>query len=92
MKYEIVPSSQFKRDRKKAVKSGLDIELLKWIIDELAKGRKLPEKFRDHKLSGPRRGSRECHVNPDWLLIYAYKDDELILSLKELNSHSNLFG
>jgi mRNA interferase YafQ len=91
MKYEVVPSAQFKRDRKKAVKSGLDIPLLKWVIDELADGKTLPPKHRDHKLKGDRRGSRECHITPDWLLVYRYEENLLILSLQELNSHSNLF-
>jgi mRNA interferase YafQ len=91
MKYKVVPTAQFKRDRKKAIKRGLDIPLMKWIIDELADGKTLPPKYRDHKLKGPRRGSRECHINPDWLLIYNYEEDALVLSLQELNSHSNLF-
>jgi mRNA interferase YafQ len=91
MKYNIVPTAKFKHDRKKAVKRGLNIPLLKWIIDELAEGRKLPPKHKDHKLLGTRLGSRECHITPDWLLIYSYIEDELVLSLKGLDSHSNLF-
>jgi mRNA interferase YafQ len=91
-KYNVVPSNEYKRNRKKAEKRGLDMDLLDWVVGELAEGRKLPEKFRDHKLSGPHRGSRDCHINPDWVLIYSYNDNELILSLRELNSHSNLFG
>ncbi|MDR0974313.1 MAG: type II toxin-antitoxin system YafQ family toxin [Ruminococcus sp.] len=91
MKYTIVPTAQFKRDRKKAVKRGLDIPLLKWVIDELAEGRKLPPKHKDHKMTGDRHGYRDCHITPDWVLIYRYEENELILSLVEMNSHSNLF-
>ncbi|MDR0903062.1 MAG: type II toxin-antitoxin system YafQ family toxin [Ruminococcus sp.] len=90
-KYTVVPTSEYKRNRKKAEKRGLDMDFLDWIVAELADGKTLPQKHKDHKLKGDRRGDRECHITPDWLLIYRYENDELLLVLRELNSHSNLF-
>ena len=69
-KYTVKPTSQFKKDYKLAMKRGLDISLLEDIIAKLALGESLPEKNRDHALSGNWNGSRECHILPDWLLIY----------------------
>ena len=69
-KYTVKPTSQFKKYYKLAMKRGLDISLLEDIIAKLALGESLPEKNRDHALSGNWNGSRECHILPDWLLIY----------------------
>ena len=69
-KYIVKPTTQFKKDYKLAVKRGLKIDLLKDIIAALAMGEKLPEKNRDHALTGNWVGHRECHILPDWLLIY----------------------
>lgn len=69
-KYTVKPTSQFKKDYKLAMKRGLDISLLEDIIAKLALGESLPEKNRDHALSGNWNGYRECHILPDWLLIY----------------------
>ncbi len=60
-------------------------------MDKLANGIILEERYRDHKLSGNYEGLRECHINPDWLLIYEIRDDELILVLNRTGSHSDLF-
>ncbi len=65
---------------------------LEQIIDIIANGKKLPEKYKDHKLSGGMKDFRECHVAPDLLLIYRIIDEELVLSLINLGSHSKLFG
>ena len=74
-----------------AKKRGFDISLLTDIINKLAAGEPLPEKNRDHQLSGDYAGCRECHITPDWLLIYEVDGDELILYLTRTGSHSDLF-
>jgi len=84
-----VRSSKFKKDLKKATKQGKDIELLKKIILQLANEETLDAKYYDHNLTGNWRGYRECHLNPDCLLIYKVDGDEL--KLARLDSHSMLF-
>ena len=91
-KYIVKPTTQFKKDYKLAVKRGLKIDLLKDIIAALAMGEKLPEKNKDHGLTGNWVGHRECHILPDWLLIYRIEDDVLVLTLARTGSHSDLFG
>ena len=91
-KYTVQPTSQFKKDYKLAMKRGLDISLLEDIIAKLALGESLPEKNRDHALSGNWNGYRECHILPDWLLIYKLEDNILILTLSRTGTHSNLFN
>lgn len=91
-KYIVKPTTQFKKDYKLAVKCGLKIDLLKDIIAALAMGEKLPEKNKDHALTGNWVGHRECHILPDWLLIYRIEDDVLVLTLARTGSHSDLFG
>lgn len=90
MKYEIQRTSAFKRDYKKALKQGRSKELLREVIFLLADGKPLPVEKRDHALSGEWSGYRECHIAPDWLLIYRILDDKLILSLTRTGSHSYL--
>ena len=87
IKYE----STFKRDFKRIVKRGYDIRLLEDVIEVLADGDPLPEKYRDHRLIGDYAGCRECHITPDWLLIYKIDGNELILYLTRTGSHSDLF-
>ena len=91
-KYTVKPTTQFKKDYKLAMRRGLDIGLLESVIANLAMGMPLPEKNKDHALSGNWAGDRECHVLPDWLLIYRIDDDVLVLTLSRAGSHSNLFG
>lgn len=91
-KYTVKPTSQFKKDYKLAMKRGLDISLLEDIIAKLALGESLPDKNRDHALSGNWNGYRECHILPDWLLIYKLEDNILILTLARTGTHSNLFN
>lgn len=81
MLYQIEYTSRFKKEYKLAKKRGKDICLLRSVIELLAYGEPLPEKYKDHPLISNWVGYRECHIQNDWLLIYKYKNDELILSL-----------
>lgn len=92
VKYTVKPTSQFKKDYKLAIKRGLKIGLLEEIIALFAMGEALPEKNYDHALSGNWHGHRECHIQPDWLLIYRYDDDVLVLTLTRTGTHSDLLG
>ena len=78
MNRDIVWTNQFKKDYKLAQKRHLDVDLLDNIIRTLSHGEPLPEKNRDHALTGDWIGHRECHIQPDWLLIYRIEDDVLI--------------
>ncbi len=91
-KYNVKTTTQFKKDYKLAVKRGLKISLLKDVIAALAMGETLPDKNRDHALTGNWIGHRECHILPDWLLIYRIEDDVLVLTLARAGTHSDLFG
>jgi mRNA interferase YafQ len=91
-KYTVKPTSQFKKDYKLAMRRGLNIKLLDEIIANLAMGESLPEKNHDHFLSGNWSNYRECHIQPDWLLIYRIEDDVLVLTLSRTGTHSDLFG
>ena len=92
MKLEIVWTNQFKRDYKLAIKRHLDIDLLDNIIRCLSNGEPLPDKPKDHALTGNWVGHRECHILPNWLLIYRIDGDVLVLTLARTGSHSDLFG
>lgn len=92
MTRDIVWTTQFKKDYKLAVKRHLNIDLLDDIIRALSRGDTLPERNKDHALSGDWIGHRECHIQPDWLLIYRIEDDILILTLARTGTHSDLFG
>ncbi|MCL2433604.1 MAG: type II toxin-antitoxin system YafQ family toxin [Clostridia bacterium] len=90
-KRDIVQSNQFRKDVRLAHKQGRDIDLLNKIIDLLADDKQLPVKHRDHALQGNWKGHRECHVMPDWLLVYRkLNDGELLLILARLASHGEL--
>ncbi len=91
MKYDIKFTNQFKRDFKLVKKQGKDIEKLYFVIEKLADGITLEEKYRDHSLTGNYKNCRECHIEPDWLLIYEIIDDVLLLVLNRTGSHSELF-
>ena len=77
---------------KLAIKRHLDIDLLDDIIRKLASSEPLPEKNKDHALTGNWTGHRECHIQPDWLLVYRIENDLLVLTLSRTGTHSNLFG
>ena len=90
MIYELVLTKKFKKSFKKAKKQGLDISLLTEIVDRLQCDVKLEKKYCDHPLKGKYKGFRECHIQPDWLLIYLKEDDVLTLTLVDTGSHSEL--
>ena len=90
-KYRIVQTGKFKKELKLVRKRGYDLSLLGVVVDTLAAGEALPAKYKDHSLSGNFVGCRECHITPDWLLIYEIADDELILYLTRTGTHSDLF-
>ena len=84
-RYEIKNTTQFKKDYKLAKRRGLNIQLLK-------NSEPLDPKHKDHPLSGNWIGHRECHIQPDWLLIYRYEEDVLVLTLTRTGTHSDLFN
>jgi len=85
-------TARFKKDYKLAMKRGLSINELDDVIRMLARGDELPEKYRDHLLTGNWKGHRECHIRPDWLLIYKIDDGLLILTLARTGTHSDLMS
>lgn len=92
-KYTIDLTSKFKRDYKKIKKQNKDLTKLAYVIYKLANGEELEEKFKNHKLSDDReyKDCFECHISPDWLLVYKIIDDKLVLLLFATGSHSDLF-
>ena len=91
MKLDVRPSNQFKKDVKLAKKRGLDLDLLIETIDKLANGEILDKKYKDHQLTGNYSTFRECHIQPDWLLIYKVVEEELVLVVFRTGTHSDLF-
>ena len=91
MKYKIKFTSRFKKDLKQAKKKGKDIEKLFDVIEKIAKDEALDERYRDHSLAGNYKGTRECHIEPDFLLIYEKIKEVLVLTLVRTGSHSDLF-
>ena len=85
-------SSRFKKGLKLAAKRGLDISLLENVVEKLKNRISLEEKYQDHPLKGNWDGFRECHIQPDWLLIYLIEDDILTLTLVDTETHADLFG
>jgi mRNA interferase YafQ len=84
-------TTQFKKDLRRMAKRGADMDLLDEVILMLRKQERLPEKYRDHALTGDWAGYRDCHVLPDWLLIYMISDEELILTATRTGAHSDIF-
>ena len=84
-------TSQFKKDVKLAGKRGKDLEKLKTVLDLLISGEELPAQYKDHPLRGNFSGSRDCHIEPDWLLIYTLTDKDSHLRLERTGTHSDLF-
>ena len=91
MKYEVKFTNQFKKDIKLAKKQNKDLNKLFDTVNILAEGGILEAKYRDHDLSGKYNGTRECHIEPDWLLVYEIQNDVLVLILYRLGTHSELF-
>lgn len=81
----------FKRDYKRVKKRGYDMKLLEKVITLLAQEQELPAEYKDHSLSGDYKGCRECHISPDWLLVYELSKQELALYLTRTGTHSDLF-
>lgn len=81
----------FKKDYKRIKKRGYDTKLLEKVITQLAEGKPLPAEYKDHNLIGNYKGCRECHISPDWLLVYEIIDEELILHLTRTGTHSDIF-
>ncbi len=88
---EIVLSNRFKKDLKVTAKRGYNLELLDQVVEKIASQEKLPAKYKDHELVGNYVGFRECHIQPDWLLVYRIEDEDLILFLSRTGTHSDLF-
>ena len=89
--YRIVATGKFKKDLKTIIKRGYNMKLMDEVVTKLSNGEKLPEKNKDHALVGNYVGKRECHITPDWLLIYEIDNGELILYLTRTGSHSDFF-
>jgi len=92
MKYDILFSNQFKRSYKKCLKRGYNKLLFEQVVSILAETGSLPEQYRPHKLRGEWKGLWECHIQPDWLLIWEQRETELILILTDTGTHADLFG
>ncbi len=88
---DIVATNRFNKDLKLAIRRGYNISLLEMVINKIASGEILDAKYRDHFLTGNYSGFKECHITPDWLLIYQVKESELILILSRTGTHSDLF-
>ena len=91
MKYQVVRTAHFNKELKRAEKRGLKLKDFQDVVNKLRKGELLEPKYKDHPLRGEYKGYRECHINPDWLLIYRKYEDNLILLLARTGTHSDLF-
>ena len=87
----LVTTTKFRKDYKRIKKRGYDLDLLDDVIDRLLREEELDERHRDHALSGDYVGFRECHIQPDWLLIYAVSKSELVLTASRTGTHADLF-
>ena len=91
MSYKVIPTGRFQKDLKREERRGLKLSLLSDVIKILASGETLPPKYKDHPLTGNYEGCRECHIQPDWLLIYEIVETDIILYLTRTGTHSDLF-
>lgn len=91
MIYTVKFTSAYKKSYKLMKRRGLDMSLLDEVVDTLRQGKQLAEKHRDHALTGNYKGFRECHIKPDWLLVYLIENDVLTLTLVDTGSHADLF-
>ena len=92
MKYSIVLSNRFKKDLKRLKKRQYNLTLLETAVDKLAAGEVLELKYHDHNLSGGLSGFRECHIAPDWLLVYRIEENDLILLLMRTGTYADVLG
>ena len=91
-KYEVNFTSAMKKDFKRIKKRGYNTAEFAYVVRKLADGEPLEEKFQDHELKGDWKNHRECHIRPDWLLIYQVRDNVLVLELSRTGTHADLFG
>lgn len=91
MRYKLVLTGKFKKSLKLARKRGLDLGLMDDVVEKLLSGISVEEKYRDHELKGNYKGFRECHIQPDWLLVYLVENDILTLTLVDTGTHADLF-
>jgi len=91
MKYTVQFTARFKKNYKKMQKRGLKKEKLEEVVDKIRNGEKLGPKYKDHILRGGLKGYHECHIQPDWLLVYKIQNNTLILTLVDTGSHADLF-
>ena len=92
MSYQLILTNKFKKGLKSAKRRGLDITLLETLVEKLLHRIPLDEKNKDHELKGKFKGFRECHIQPDWLLIYLVEDEVLTLTLIDTGTHADLFN
>ena len=92
MAYRLRTTTRFRRDYKRMRKRGFDMTRIDEVITMLASGEPLDEKYHDHALGGDFIGHRECHISPDWLLVYYTENDILVLTLVRTGTHSDVFG
>ncbi len=91
MKLNVVMTSSFRKDIKRLKKRGYNIALLEAVVEMLANCQELPPKYSEHRLSGNWSGFMECHILPDWIMVYRIINEELILTLQRTGTHSDLF-
>ena len=91
MKYEVIRTSRFRKELKKMIRRGADIGKLETVVNILASGEPLPPQYHDHALTGDMAGTRDCHITPDWLLIYRINGNVLTLTLTRTGTHADLF-
>ena len=91
MSFRVQWTNRFKKDYKSCISRGLDMSLIDDVIRLLAENGSLPAEYKDHNLTGDWKGFRECHIRPDWLMIYAIRNKVLTLTLARTGSHSDLF-
>ena len=91
MKYTVRRTKKFRKELKKMLKRGADLDKLETVVNMLAAGETLPPQYHDHALTGDLEGTRDCHITPDWLLLYRIENDVLVLTLTRTGSHADLF-
>ena len=91
MKYDVIRTKKFRKELKKMLKRGADLDKLETVVNMLAAGETLPPQYHDHALTGDLEGTRDCHITPDWLLLYRIENDVLVLTLTRTGSHADLF-
>ena len=91
MKYTVRRTKKFRKELKKMLRRGADLDKLETVVNILAAGETLPPQYHDHALTGDLEGTRDCHITPDWLLLYRIENDVLVLTLTRTGTHADLF-